>query len=409
MTHTIIFIDEDEIFLLDLKKYFSNSNYAILTFNNGQEALETCKKQPIAVIVTALHMKKMNGRELLLQINELQNKPIVIVYCYDSDFQTITELIRLGAFEYVHKSNGFEKLEQVIEKGINAYEINILQKELEEQKFLERQAYTVETWKEIIHQVSQKETNLVLENLRTALSQGSGFGSMISVVKRIQKKAQKEDDYYKVPANLMEILIENATISERVIDLLKYGASLEGSLHMEKVPLKEIHGFLYDLAIIGMEKYAKLKNQKVILAENSLAHSSKSIEIDQKFFGKVVEELLFNAFKFSSPNSKIFILFGNIENEFLLEIINSPEINQNGTKGIPDELSELVFEPFFRISRYVYPEYPTLDFGLGLTFIKEVVKQMKGKVEAKNIKNHLGIEGDILTSFQVTFPFSSLN
>lgn len=409
MRHNVLFVDEDEILLFKLKNYFSKSSYVTFIVNNGEEALKVCKQHSISVVVTALHMKSMNGRELLLQLKEIENKPIVIIYSYDLDFQTATELIRLGAFDYVHKSANLEKLEQVIQKAIDTYEMTFLQKELEEQRALETQAYTLEDWKEIIQKKSQRETNLVLENLRTSLSQGSGFGSMISIIKRIQKKAEKENGYYKVPEHLMEILIENATVSERVIDLLKYGASIRDSVQLEQTPIKEIHGLLYDLSITKMQKYARLKDQRIILSENSLAQSTKSIWIDKKFFTKVIEELLFNAFKFSIPNSKIFILFEGTQNEFILEIFNSPEANQNGTKGIPDELSELVFEPFFRISKYVYPDYPTLDFGLGLTFTKEVVEQMKGKIKAKNIKSHLETEGDILTTFQIQFPFISLN
>lgn len=317
-------------------------------------------------------------------------------------------MIRLGAFEYVHKSADITKLKRAIQKAIDNFEIRKLEKQLEDQRELEiKYAYNLKTWKEILQSNLDKTTPLILENLRTAFSQGAGFGTLISVINRIKKKSQKENDYYKVPENLMEILLENASISERVVDLLKYQSSLKDSIQLQNVPIKEIYSILFDIALIKMERYAKLKNQKIVLSENKLIQSTKIIKIDKNFFIKIVEELLFNAFKFSIPNSKIFILLEINHNEFLLEVLNSPETNPKGIVGIPDELSKLVFEPFFRISKFIYSEYPTLDFGLGLTFVHEVITEMKGKIFAKNLLSFLDEKKEILTCFQLSFPLKN--
>ncbi|MCX7998232.1 MAG: hypothetical protein N3A69_04670 [Leptospiraceae bacterium] len=42
-------------------------------------------------------------------------------------------MIRLGAFAYLHKSASFYKLNQVIQKAIDTFELNILEKQLEEE------------------------------------------------------------------------------------------------------------------------------------------------------------------------------------------------------------------------------------------------------------------------------------
>ncbi len=410
MVHNVLFVDEDEILLFKLKNFFSHSEFIPFVALNGREGIEICKQTSISVVVLKIYLKNTNSQEFIFSLQQLKNKPIIIIYSYDSNFETIVEMIRSGAFNYIHKSTSLEKLQESIQKAIDVFETNLLQKGIENQQTLEKETDTLKTWKEIFLKRNSKENiSSILENLRTAFTQGSGFGTLISVIKRIQKKAQRENGYYKIPENLMEMLFENANTSERVIDLLKYHACLSSAISCKEISIQEIYSLIFDLTTIKMQKYSVLKNQKIVLGENNLIYSKRTVYIDLEFFSKVVEELLFNAFKFSVPNSKIFILFKTLNDEFIIEIINSPELNQNGILGIPNELSELIFEPFFRISKFVYPEYPTLDFGLGLTFIKEVITHLKGKIIAKNITGYLHLHSnkEILTLFQIYFPLKN--
>ena len=84
----------------------------------------------------------------------------------------------------------------------------------------------------------------------------------------------------------------------------------------------------------------------------------------------MIEELLFNAFKFSEPGSKIYFV-RDIKDNFHISILNTLKEIQKNKMEFP-EYQNIIFEPFFRISRLVYDKYPTLDFGLGLCHVEKL-------------------------------------
>jgi nitrogen fixation/metabolism regulation signal transduction histidine kinase len=60
----------------------------------------------------------------------------------------------------------------------------------------------------------------------------------------------------------------------------------------------------------------------------------------------------------------------------------------------------------FRISRYVYESYPTLDFGLGLCTVDRILRNHKGKVRVSNLKNHIEPNKGVLINFTLEIPFA---
>ncbi len=72
---------------------------------------------------------------------------------------------------------------------------------------------------------------------------------------------------------------------------------------------------------------------------------------------------------------------------FYFSFINEPDISDTETSGIPFGYENLVFEPFFRISKFVQEAYNTLDFGIGLTKADIIIKKHNGKIKVFNIKD----------------------
>ncbi|MEK6883060.1 MAG: hypothetical protein AABY22_25775, partial [Nanoarchaeota archaeon] len=50
-----------------------------------------------------------------------------------------------------------------------------------------------------------------------------------------------------------------------------------------------------------------------------------------------------------------------------------------------------------RLTKFVYDEYKTLDFGLGLTKAESIIKRCNGKIEIKNIFDHLNTKSKPMT------------
>ena len=121
-----------------------------------------------------------------------------------------------------------------------------------------------------------------------------------------------------------------------------------------------------------------------------------------------MREIVFNAFKFSKENTKIYIIMEVKSKSILISILNTPDII-GGVYGILPEYSNIIFEPFFRISKLVFESFPTLDFGLGLTMVDKIFRKQNGKIRVNNLLSYLNMDDKgtpgILVNFEIEIPF----
>lgn len=405
MQNSILIVDDDDNILESIKAILSKEALNLSFARNGREALQLIQKYNYSLLITDLYMPEMDGFELLEKINQMEERPTSIILSASSDIEKVVKLVREGAFDYLVKPIEGKKLLESIQRGIAQHTLDAVSQNLEkEKKFLFLQNQEWENYrKKLQRQVYLKNKFSILENVRTSFSQGIGFGSLDSVIQRIQKKAKKEEGFYRVPENLLELLFENAGASRRVLEFFEELEELNNSESYEKLSLTDLFFILLEIVCNVNLEYGNIKNQKIIVSEIKKGSAQKFLSIQRKYFEKIVMEILFNAMKFSLADSKIFILYQLLDNKFLISFLNSPEPDQHGIIGIPEEYSELVFEPFFRMSKFVHEVYPTLDFGLGLTFVERVVQKYGGKIHIRNIKSHVPGTGKILTVVELEF------
>lgn len=410
MDTSILIVDDDQTVLENIRRILSNLGLALnLSFaSDGLEAMKLLNESNYSLLITDLSMPNMDGFKLLEYVNQKEHKPTCIIISISSELEKVVELIRRGAFDYLTKPIHSEKLISSVSRGIQYHYLQEMQFSLnkEKQNFLLENLEWENYRKKLQRQSYLKNKFYVLDNIRTSFSQGIGFGSLDAVIQRIQKKAKKVEGYYQVPESLMELLFENSKATRRILDFFEEVEQLNSSEEFEEISLQEIHSIILNIARNVNTNYAKIKNQNIIISEKMNLSDKKFIKLERKYFEKTIIEILMNALKFSVPNSKIFVLCNVYDSYFEIACLNSPEPDQNGILGIPDEYSELIFEPFFRMSKFVYEAYPTLDFGLGLTFVERAVQKYGGKVTIKNIKSHIPFTSDILTLVELQFKFT---
>lgn len=88
----------------------------ILDCRNGEMALEILKNETIDVVFTDIRMPKMDGIELVRQIQKLKHKPMVVAVSGYNDFTYAVEMMRNGVKEYLLKPVERDKLEEVLIK-----------------------------------------------------------------------------------------------------------------------------------------------------------------------------------------------------------------------------------------------------------------------------------------------------
>jgi DNA-binding response OmpR family regulator len=116
-TANVLYVeDEEEVRVMTLA-FFNNIFTNIDSAANGEEGLELFKKKPYALVITDLNMPKIDGRDMLKQIRELDKDTVLIIMtASDSD----TDASEIVCDAYMNKPVKFlefiEKLEPLKEK-----------------------------------------------------------------------------------------------------------------------------------------------------------------------------------------------------------------------------------------------------------------------------------------------------
>lgn len=108
--------DDREIFLTLVTK--SDSKITVSVASNGQEALDQLKNASMLpeLIFLDLNMPLMNGRQFMHVIKadeKLREVPVVILST-SSDRQTISDMLALGAVDFITKPDKFSAWEKML-------------------------------------------------------------------------------------------------------------------------------------------------------------------------------------------------------------------------------------------------------------------------------------------------------
>jgi signal transduction histidine kinase len=173
----------------------------------------------------------------------------------------------------------------------------------------------------------------------------------------------------------------------------------------EKISLSALHGKVAD-KVSGMSGMASVKNHHVMLSDNKDFFGGLYTEININYFLQAVEEIILNAMKYSPASSDIIVLFMAQKDKFTISVINDIITNEKGLKGIPMGYENLVFEPFYRLTKTVNDGYHTLDYGLGLTLVEKIVTKHGGSIAINNITDHSDIKAGPKTKVECSMVFN---
>ena len=118
----ILVVDDEESSRVGLSKILEKSGYAVITAQNGKEAIDVLKKNPCALVITDMKMPKMSGIQLLKEIKHTTPHVGVIIVTAYGEVDSYLEAMNLGAFEYLNKPIKVDELKKVIQKVLDKME-----------------------------------------------------------------------------------------------------------------------------------------------------------------------------------------------------------------------------------------------------------------------------------------------
>jgi len=408
MKNRLLVVDDDPAILELIELALEKQDFEITFAANGKEAFDLFLKDPSLVILSDLRMPEIGGKELMQKIFESEYKPVFVMLTSEMDVNNVIELFKLGIHDYIIKPFNDLELISRLENAFELAELRIINKNIEAEREIRTEAQlNWNLYKEnLIKKDNDKVDSNLMSNLNTSLFQGSGIGNVSALVDMISKSSKLEQDGYLIKKKLYELLLENVKFSNRLLAMVEdINRVINTDLLKKEISISDLCK-LIEKNVREVFKYSEIRGNRVVVAKNAYTLNSKKILINTEYFEKVIQELLFNACKFSEENTKIYILFEIVKNNFQISFLNTPDSKNQIQGSIDEKYQNIIFEPFFRISRYLYDSYPTLDSGLGLCYVDKIIRNHKGSIRALNIKNFLEKSDRFLVDFCVEIPFS---
>lgn len=121
--HTLLIIDDDEIFCETTKEAFDSDRFHVLLAHNKADGLAACTKNKIDVVLLDQKLPDGDGHSLcpsILKHNE--ETKIIFVTGYPS-FDNAVNAIKAGAYDYLSKPFNLEELRLAIHRSISMTEL----------------------------------------------------------------------------------------------------------------------------------------------------------------------------------------------------------------------------------------------------------------------------------------------
>jgi len=261
-----------------------------------------------------------------------------------------------------------------------------------------RQSYEIH-FSNITAIVLQKMTGSIILSIIYMILYISAIVLLISNVNKSRKLMQQKDNFtnnmtheFKTPMSTISAAIEalnkydildDREMAKEYLGLMKgdldrlinmtdsilYNAKMSDgkiALHLKKI---DLYNFVAEIT----ENLKPVLIKKNATIEINAVDQDIFITIDQEHFGNVFRNLIDNSIKYSENDAQIYITMTKQGN--FARILFS----DNGI-GIPDKYKNEIFNSYFRVMEK--DMYTVKGYGLGLSYVKEIIDLHKGKIQA---------------------------
>lgn len=114
----ILVVDDDAIVIKSCRRILESEGFEVLTVSGAEEALEMVRKFDVDLLLIDVKMPKYDGLYLMREIKkELPEVPIIVMSGYPTQ-ETVNEVMKLGANQFVPKPFRPDELMRVIRQVI---------------------------------------------------------------------------------------------------------------------------------------------------------------------------------------------------------------------------------------------------------------------------------------------------
>ena len=172
------------------------------------------------------------------------------------------------------------------------------------------------------------------------------------------------------------------THTARVIEIVESITTLEGleQDHLSQLSLSTQSIRPICLTAIQANKQKAMRADLQIIAD--LPESLPMVEVDARHIVQALSHLLDNAIKFNSKHGKIWVQAAQHKDEVWIQV-------KDTGIGIPEDEMGKIFNRFYQVDGATNRQYGGM--GLGLSIVKEIVNQHRGRIWAESNTDNPGV------------------
>lgn len=122
-TYKILLVDDDQYLLQMIALALEFKGYRVTTAASGEAAVEILSETYFDLVITDLHMHQTDGIAVLKKAKEMNHDTMVMILSGNSDMSLATDVLRLGAYDYMSKPFRIPELCQRMETCLDRLEL----------------------------------------------------------------------------------------------------------------------------------------------------------------------------------------------------------------------------------------------------------------------------------------------
>ncbi|GMV95046.1 MAG: hypothetical protein AMXMBFR82_48240 [Candidatus Hydrogenedentota bacterium] len=122
--YSVLVVDDDPTLLKVMVRRLERHGCQCDAVDRARKALDLLREKSYEVLVTDLRMPEMSGIELLHAMTDLGVSTVPIVITGDATVTDAVEALKLGAFDFVEKPHGLQRLESTVDRAYRHKQLN---------------------------------------------------------------------------------------------------------------------------------------------------------------------------------------------------------------------------------------------------------------------------------------------
>jgi len=122
--HTILVVDDEELFIEYIQRELSDENYNVITASSGQKGLDILEKQKVSMVISEYKIPLMNGLEFLEKVRIIYPDILTIMVTDHADIELAIKAINeAGVYKFLLKPWDDIDFKNTIKKTLESLQV----------------------------------------------------------------------------------------------------------------------------------------------------------------------------------------------------------------------------------------------------------------------------------------------